>query len=155
VPLDGTSIRQPSQPLGVAGLRGTVRRFYIPAFIGTAPWRKSASIGRSLSHGPPSPPSFIDSAFVSIVLSGYRKRNYNALGIDKDRFAEPNYSRTQEIGAAVAFVGYDALIVPSARWQCENLILFGDNLSMDLNLHVLDYEEVDWLQWMRASGFSI
>ena len=41
-----------------------------------------------------------------------------------ERYESVNYHRTQEIGAAVAFLGCDGLMVPSARWDCENLVLF-------------------------------
>ncbi len=64
----------------------------------------------------------------------------------------PNYARTQEVGAAVAFIGCDGLIVPSARWACDNLILFTDNLAMDVEFEIQDVEEVHWQDWARSVG---
>ncbi|HUB48953.1 MAG TPA: RES family NAD+ phosphorylase [Acetobacteraceae bacterium] len=46
------------------------------------------------------------------------------LDVDLDRFGDMFYGRTQEIGAAVAFLGHDGLIAPSARWSCDNLMVF-------------------------------
>jgi hypothetical protein len=74
------------------------------------------------------------------------------LGIDSGRYLEPNYRQTQNIGAAVSFIGCDGLIIPSARWRCENLILFTDNLALAANLEVLDTEEVDWQTWATEVG---
>jgi hypothetical protein len=80
------------------------------------------------------------------------RSSLESLGGDEARFLEINYGRTQEIGAAVAFLGCDGLIVPSARWDCENLVLFTDNLTLDLDIEVREAEEVDWQAWARAAG---
>ncbi len=74
------------------------------------------------------------------------------LGADMAGFEAPNYARTQEVGAAVAFIGCDGLIVPSARWACDNLILFTDNLAMDVDFEIQDVEEVFWQDWARSVG---
>lgn len=76
-----------------------------------------------------------------------------SLGVDLNRSGELNYARTQEIGAAAAFLGCDGLIAPSARWSCDNLMLFNDNQTMETELEVLASEEVDWLAWGRDHGF--
>jgi hypothetical protein len=78
-----------------------------------------------------------------------------SLGVDVDRYGERSYaamgeappSRTQEIGAALSFLGIDGLIVPSARWACSNLILF-DNLNNQLEIEDDGSEEVDWLKFL-------
>lgn len=80
------------------------------------------------------------------------KSSLDTLGIDATRFYEPNYRRTQEIGAAVAFIGCDGLIAPSARWSCDNLVLFTDNLAMDVEIETRDLEEVDWQKWAKSAG---
>ncbi len=77
------------------------------------------------------------------------------LGVDSERYAERSYvamgeappSRTQEIGAALSFLGVDGLIVPSARWPCQNLILF-DNLDNQIEIDSDSSEEVDWLKFL-------
>ena len=68
------------------------------------------------------------------------------------QFAGRDHRRTQEIGAAVAFLDHDGLIVPSARWDCENLVIFTDNHHPSAELTVRRSEEVDWQAWARKAG---
>lgn len=75
------------------------------------------------------------------------------LGVDWNRYEAINYERTQQIGAAVGFLGCDGLIVPSARWNCDNLILFCEHHQVEnTKLIVLSTEEVDWLDWGYKQG---
>ena len=83
------------------------------------------------------------------------RADLDQLGVDTSRYAELNYARTQDVGAAVSFIGCDGLITPSARWNCENLILFSDNMPMSADLRVLATEEVDWQSWAVAAGLSL
>lgn len=73
------------------------------------------------------------------------------LGVDMERYGEKEYRRTQEIGVAAEFLEYDGLIVPSARWPCDNLILFTDNLSA-ASIEVVGSEPIEWQTWARANG---
>lgn len=73
-------------------------------------------------------------------------------GVDSARLGELNYQRTQDIGEAVAFLGHDGLIVPSARWDCDNLVVFGDNHSVECELELKGSETIDWLKWARDNG---
>lgn len=74
-----------------------------------------------------------------------------ACGLDLDCFGEINYLKTQEIGEAVAFLECDALIVPSARWDCDNLILYNESVFA-CEINVVESEEVDWIEWTRQIG---
>jgi RES domain-containing protein len=74
------------------------------------------------------------------------------LDVDIAQYETINYHRTQEIGAAVAFLGCDGLIVPCARWSCENLILFTENHRLQNRLEVLSSEEIDWQSWAQDAG---
>jgi hypothetical protein len=56
-----------------------------------------------------------------------------ALGVEAERYESINYERTQELGVAVAFLGCDGLIAPNARWSCENLMIYTDNVPVDRN----------------------
>ena len=76
----------------------------------------------------------------------------NSLGVIVDRYAEINYIQTAQIGAAIAFLGYDGLLAPSARWPCENLILFNDSQHLSDELDVISTQEVDWISWERTAG---
>jgi hypothetical protein len=43
------------------------------------------------------------------------------LGVDVKDYAKVLYGRTQEIGDAAAFLGFDGIIAPNARWDCHKL----------------------------------
>lgn len=77
------------------------------------------------------------------------------LGVDMGRFGSLAYERTKEIGATAAFIGLDGLIVPSARWECEHLVLFPENLGLEVTIAIVASEEVDWLAWARGKGLPI
>jgi hypothetical protein len=69
------------------------------------------------------------------------------------RYGERDYVHTQNIGAALAFLGLDGLIAPSARWSCENLMIYQSNYqSLTERLEVIEDEQVDWGEWARANG---
>jgi hypothetical protein len=71
------------------------------------------------------------------------------LGVDDKRYRELLYTRTQEIGAAAAFLGFDGLIVPSARWDCQNIVLFLDAIDPE-EIRTISSEPVDWTAWRQA-----
>ena len=68
------------------------------------------------------------------------------LGVDMSSFARIDYQRTQEIGDAAYFLDFKGLIVPSARWQCNNLVLFTDRLTPD-DLVLRKPLPVDFEEW--------
>ncbi len=70
-----------------------------------------------------------------------------ALKVDTGRHSDLDYARTQAIGDAAHFLGFDGLIVPSARWESRNLILFMDRLDPNDPLVVTRREPVDWPAW--------
>jgi hypothetical protein len=82
------------------------------------------------------------------------RADLEGLGIDLARYGERDYGRTQSIGAALAFLGLDGLIAPSARWRCENLMIYQTN-HLNGRLEVITEEEVDWRAWGRANGFIV
>jgi hypothetical protein len=67
-------------------------------------------------------------------------------GVPVENYGDLDYTRTQEIGDAAAFLGFDGIIAPSARWLCNNLIIFSDRFSPD-EFTVLGSEPVDWTAW--------
>jgi len=73
------------------------------------------------------------------------------LGVDWSRYGSGSLAKTQTIGAAIAHLGYDGLIAPSARWTCENAMLFMTNHeNQDDSLVVRRSEEVQWQEWGTA-----
>ncbi len=78
-------------------------------------------------------------------------RNLDAmvpLGVDPARYREILYEPTQAIGDAAYFLGFDSIIAPNARWSCNNLILFSDQIA-PANLEVIESSEVDWAEWRK------
>lgn len=76
-------------------------------------------------------------------------------GVDMAQFGERDYARTQQIGAAIAFLELDGSIAPSARWPCDNLMIFTANHSFNERLEVIDHEEFVWREWAERRGFMI
>lgn len=72
-----------------------------------------------------------------------------ALGVSQETYSSLSYMRTQEIGDAAAFLGFDGILAPSARWPCQNLVLFVDRLEPD-DLAVSESIAVDWGAWRDA-----
>jgi RES domain-containing protein len=75
------------------------------------------------------------------------------LGVDMSQYGVRDYQRTQGIGAAIAFLDLDGLIAPSARWACDNLMIYTANHLLTERLELIDAEAVDWGPWARAHGF--
>jgi hypothetical protein len=80
------------------------------------------------------------------------RADLEALGVQASAYHGVNLQRTQEIGAAVEFLGCDGLIAPCARWACDNLILFPDKMGLDATLEVVSSEMVDWVSWSTTQG---
>jgi hypothetical protein len=73
------------------------------------------------------------------------------LGVDMTQYGVRDYRRTQEIGAAISFLGADALIAPCARWPCKNLNVFVDNHKISETLEVMDEAHVEWRDWAEKN----
>jgi RES domain-containing protein len=67
-------------------------------------------------------------------------------GVEQARYADLAYLRTQEIGDAAHFLGFDGIVAPSARWPCLNLVLFTDRLASD-NLRLTRSDPADLVAW--------
>ena len=74
-----------------------------------------------------------------------------ALGVAYAEYQGVNMPRTQEIGAAAEFLGCDGLIAPSARWPCDNLMLFPDRAGIDASLELIHSETIEWIAWGREN----
>jgi hypothetical protein len=78
------------------------------------------------------------------------------LGVDWSRYGTRGYERTQAIGAAVARLKCDGLIAPSARWTCENAMVFLTNQTGEAEIvQFVASEEVDWRAWAREKGVAV
>jgi hypothetical protein len=68
------------------------------------------------------------------------------LGVEIARYHTFEYQATQAIAAAAYFLEFDSLIVPSARFPCENLVIFTERAT---GLVLRDSQPVDWDSWRR------
>ena len=75
------------------------------------------------------------------------------LGIDMQRFAERRYEQTQKLGAAINFLGLHGFVVPSARWDSDNLIICGGNYDVE-TIDERGSSEIPWEQWHRVFDAS-
>lgn len=82
----------------------------------------------------------------------FLRSDFPALGLEEELYGLRDYAVTQRIGAAINFLGYDGLISPSARWNCENLTIFVDNHPLDNKLNVINSKDVDWQDWAKANS---
>lgn len=74
------------------------------------------------------------------------------LGITEDAFRKGDYGRSREVGAAARFLDIDGLVVPSARWPCQNLVLFPDRLDHRDALAVEESRDVNWPAWRERTA---
>jgi len=72
-------------------------------------------------------------------------------GIDVSRYASFDCTATQAAAAAAHFLEFDGLIVPSARHQSQNLVIFMDRDAAG-TLDVRASEAVDWNAWRARGG---
>lgn len=75
-----------------------------------------------------------------------------ALGVPQSVYESLNPPRTQAIGAAAQFLGCDGLIAPSARWLCDNLVLFPEQMDASASVDLIRSETVDWAAWATDNG---
>ena len=73
-----------------------------------------------------------------------------ALGVNTARYGaaqyaqrQTEYPRTQEVGEAAHFLGFDGLIVPNARYECLNTILFDDVCESSAKTVVANHGSID------------
>jgi RES domain len=84
-----------------------------------------------------------------------------SLGVNTSKFGRLSYAErageyatTQAIGEAVHFLGCDGLIVPNARWKCQNLIVFSDRVSPASLVPIEEGDLIDWVAWRKRTGQS-
>jgi hypothetical protein len=68
------------------------------------------------------------------------------LGVDIARYRTFEYGATRAIAAAAYFLEFDSLIVPSARFDCANLVIFTERVTA---LTLRESHPVDWDNWRR------
>ena len=74
------------------------------------------------------------------------------MGVTEEAFRRGEFSRTREIGAAARFLDMDGLIVPSARSDIANLVLFIDRMDHRESLSVVESHDINWPAWRETYG---
>ena len=69
--------------------------------------------------------------------------DYPALGLDPDDLESPDFTACQRIAAHATFLEYDALIVPSARADGSNLVIFVNELAADATFERVTVEQIE------------
>jgi RES domain-containing protein len=149
--------RQRLDPLAASGYGGRWSPVGGPSALYTSFLREGALAEVSFHWGQQTPRPTKPAAVHALEVSAPRalrlvRASLEQLGVDMAEYQAHNLPRTQSIGAAVEFLGYDGLIAPCARWACDNLILFPESMSFGGSLECVEREEVDWLVWAREHG---
>jgi len=64
------------------------------------------------------------------------------LGLDPGDLESPDFTACQRVGAHAAFLEYDAIIVPSARADGTNVVIFVNELAADAAFERVDVEQI-------------
>jgi len=71
------------------------------------------------------------------------------LGVDIARYESFDYSATQAIASAAHFLEFDGLVIPSARYECTNIVVFMEQAAENGRMEVRSSAAVDWSSWQR------
>jgi hypothetical protein len=116
-----------------------------------------------LSRGQPVVPSKITHHLYELRVTMQRAVELDLpalarLGVDTTRYGAlsyveriQEYTRPQEIAEAAHFVGFDGLIVPNARFDCLNAVLFCDRVPPEAVEVVRNHGPIAWTEWRRKS----
>lgn len=155
--------RDPRQCSAVGG-RWDDRSFEV-LYTSTHPEGAKAELYFHLSRGQPVIPSRVRHALHELHVSldaclriaslevlaaiGLKTGTFGQLSY---RERQREYPRTQEIAEAAQFHGRDGLLVPSARSEHPNLVVFCGVAGPQAVEAVKDHGAVDWDAWRAAQG---
>lgn len=76
-----------------------------------------------------------------------------SLGVTNIRASasEEDHQRAQAIGEAAFMLDYQGIVVPSARYDGRNLMMFPERIDTDKVLTLLDRQEVNWPAWKERA----
>lgn len=102
--------------------------------------------------------SLFELNIVADELMALSMNDLTALGLDATKFGQlaynertHEYPRTQDVAETAHFLDCDGLIVPSARWSCDNIVLFCDRLKPGAIEVVRDHGNIDWKAWQAKT----
>lgn len=88
----------------------------------------------------------------SVEVLNLNDKTLNSLGIEDTRANNVDYALTQAIGAAANFLEYQGILVPSARREGVNLMLFPERLDLNNSLVVKDEQDINWPAWVEQNN---
>ncbi len=71
----------------------------------------------------------------------------NKLGIEDPLASRLDLEKSQAISSAARFLEFQGLLVPSARWDCQNLVLFPNRLDLNVAIAVKENQVINWPAW--------
>lgn len=107
-----------------------------------------------LSRAPVPPSSKTALNKIHADLKNVLKLDFKQLqqvGITDPLASRINYEISQQVGAAAHLLDFEALIVPSARWDCLNLVLFLDRLDISAQLESSESNPIDLPAWRKQT----
>lgn len=113
-----------------------------------------AEVYHHLSNAPVFSSSHVRAHRIQVSLEKVLKldsERLKSLGIKDPVGTRIDYDQTQSIGAAAHLLDYEGIVVPSARWDCMNLVLFLDRIDIGQQLKVQEQREVNWPAWAKAN----
>lgn len=72
------------------------------------------------------------------------------LGLDDPRASRID-TKGRAVGEAAFMLDFQGLVVPSARWDCDNLVLFLDRIDLNESIRLEHQAEVNWPAWRERS----
>jgi len=81
-------------------------------------------------------------ASLSSVLDLRDPERLARVGLQLQSLADTNWSRCQLVGGATEFLGHDGLLIPSARAQGTNLVIFPNRRDPAEALEIIDTESI-------------
>jgi len=59
------------------------------------------------------------------------------------------YPRSQDIAETAQFLDFDGILVPNARWNCANIVVFCDHIESSAIQVTKDHGLIAWPAWRR------
>lgn len=113
---------------------------------------------------PSKPPKRLYPIDVSLsqVLDLSSLDDLHQIGVDLSQFGRMTYAQRlteypslQEVAEVAHFLAFEAILVPSARWQCQNLVIFTERCSPSNLAVASDGELLNLEAWYRANAVNL
>ena len=92
------------------------------------------------------------------VLDLSERAQLTTLGVDISLFGQLSYEgraseypRTQDVAEVCHFLDHSGMVVPNARWDCANVVIFCDRIALGAVEAVKDHGLVDWEVWAKEN----